>query len=720
MWHVRRWLLSLAAMAAVLATALPAPAQEQRSAEELWSDFNHYVLIARPELAAASGEALLQRTDPQQLLDVVEQGEYDNWRQTLEQAAGAEETQPVARQLESVIAEARLERAKNPERIRRNIERLAAGQQAYTNAITRLRAAGQAAIPSMLEVLTDGNQQRLRPYVTTALIAMGRPAVYPLSVALPHVDGPTQQRLARVLAEIGYPMALPFLKQAIESDQASDAAHEVLTRAFQVLAQGRDAELDNDAAELFRGLAADQYQAGTRGDLPGGYQVTPERGVVWRYNEAAGLVAVPVPRAIFSDVLTMQSARFALDLEPDSAVALRLWLMSNLRRGLRLPEGEVDPTYGDDRRPPSFYALLAGPEQLLSILNRAVSDHDAALALSALDNLDHTAATDALIVDGGAVAPMMRASSYPVRGVRFKAAAVLANARPDSRYLGADFVVPALAEAVRSDAGRYALVLAESEDRASRLAAALRDVGYVTASGTNLSDLRDAEVVKRGVDLILAELPAGRMEGLLDRLAGDLRLGATPIVAAVGPAERITLEERAQDTPRLTVIGQDLQTQALRDAIETVRAGVAGEQLDSQQAKERSLRALSLLRDVGVSGSGVYDLSLAESQLIAALADERDEVAVAAADVVAMLHSTAAQRALIEQALEAGGDRRVRMLDALADSATRIGNRLTASQTDELAQLIRDGEDPAALAAARAHGALQLPAQRAVDQIFAQ
>ncbi|MFW6337011.1 MAG: hypothetical protein ACOC3G_07770, partial [Phycisphaeraceae bacterium] len=114
----------------MLATAHPASAQEQRTPEQLWGDFNHYMLIARPELAAASGEALLDRTEPEQLLDAVEQGDYDNWERTLEQATRTEEVQEVAQRLENAIAEAKLARANNPERIRRNIERLAEGQQA--------------------------------------------------------------------------------------------------------------------------------------------------------------------------------------------------------------------------------------------------------------------------------------------------------------------------------------------------------------------------------------------------------------------------------------------------------------------------------------------------------------------------------------------------------------------------------------------------------------
>ena len=217
----------------------------------------------------------------------------------------------------------------------------------------------------------------------------------------------------------------------------------------------------------------------------------------------------------------------------------------------------------------------------------------------------------------------------------------------------------------------------------------------------------------------MVERSASVIEAMIARLRGDFRLGASPIVAMAGEADRVVLEERAEREARLTVVGRGAGVETLRDAIETARAGVAGSAMTREQITQRALRALSLLRDIGVGG-GVYDLTLAQTPLLAVLDDDRQEVAVAAADVVAMLPTTPAQRALAEHALNSVGDRRIAMLDALAASATRFGNRLTSAQTDELARFIREGDDSLALAAARAHGALSLPAERAVEQIFAE
>ena len=718
MSHSRRWLRSLVAATALFATLTTGSAQNQdRSPQQLWNDFNHYVLIARPDLAASSGRALLQQTDPGELLDVVEAGDYEKYEQTLDQAGDMDGVGDVAGELGSAINRARLERARDPERIRADIERLAEGQQAYANAITRLRAAGQAAVPAMLQTLTDDNRQRLQPYVTTALVAMGRPVVYPLSVALPKVDPPTQQRLARILARIGYPMPLPFLQQVIQDESTDPEVRRTLETAFQRLAQSVASGLDDDASVLYLRLGQDQYAAQTRGGVPAGYETHEGRGLVWRYNRLAGLVSIEVPEAIFGDVLAMQSARFALDLNRRHTDALRLWLMANLRRNIHLPDGAVDPTYGNDFRPPSFYALLAGPEQLLAILGRALTDTDAPLALAALEGLDATAATEALITDAAAAGPMLRGMTYPDTAVRFEAAAVMADARPESTYEGADLVVPALAEAVRVGGAKYALVLADSRDRAGALASALEDLGFDVIGGTSLGEIRDRAEFRPGVDLMLVEASVDTVSGVLAQTRGDYRLGATPVLAAVSESDRVLLEERAEGQPRLSVVGDEPDTQALTDAVDAALAEVQGEALTDEQARAKALRALGLLRDIGV-GSSVYDLTLAEPALLRAVTDDRGEVAAAAAGVVAMLPSDAAQRALAEAAFDASGDRRVTLLNALADSATRFGNRLDAGQVEQLDAIIENADDRTAIAAARAHGALALPTQNAVEQVF--
>lgn len=720
--HVRRWLSSLTIAAVMLTSASLSFAQTgDRSPQQLWNDFNHYVLIARPDLAASSGQALLQRTEPSQLLDIVEASDYEDYDQTLDRATRVPELSAVAVRLTEAIAQARLERARDPQRIESDIDRLDDGQRAYANAVSRLRAAGQLAVPPMLQTLQDQEQEVLRPYVTTALVAMGRPAVYPLSVALPHLDDATQQRVARILSEIGYPLALPYLKQVLEDERTPAPVRDTLSTAFDRLSTGSMMDRGATAASLHLTVGRDQYDARTEGETPAGFEVYGGDGLLWRHNRLAGLVSVPVPEAIFADVLAMQSARYALELEPSNDAALRLWLMANLRREQSLPEGEVDPTYGNDRRPPSFYALLAGPAQLLMILDQALQDRDPELALAALRGLDDTAATEALISGGAAAGPMLRAMSFPLATVRFEAAAVMADARPASSYEGADLVTPALGEALRSDDARYAVIVAATAPRATALASMLRELGYVAAAGTpgQLESLRDRVALQPAVDLVLTELVVDETNDVLDQLRNDPRLRATPMVLAAEPADRVRLEAMAEDRPAMTVIDAEPDMPTLTEAVESARAAMTDEAATAEEARERALRALSLLDDIGV-GSDVYDLTAAEPALVGVLDDDRQAVATRGAMVVAMLASTDAQRALAERALETSGELQITMLNALADSATRFGNRLTPAQANAIGELTREADDPVALAAARAHGALALPTQSAVERIFDQ
>src|SRR5690606_12794146 len=123
----------------------------------------------------------------------------------------------------------------------------------------------------------------------------------------------------------------------------------------------------------------------------------------------------------------------------------------------RLPEGERDPSYGQNMRQPSFYAMIAGPLRLQDVLSKALADRDPALAVDAIDALARTAGTNALINRGAGVQPLLRALQFPDRRVRYHAALALGQALPENDYEGSQRVVPVLAEAIRQTANRYAM-----------------------------------------------------------------------------------------------------------------------------------------------------------------------------------------------------------------------------------------------------------------------
>ena len=105
----------------------------------------------------------------------------------------------------------------------------------------------------------------------------------------------------------------------------------------------------------------------------------------------------------------MRSARRALELNRDLDAALSLYLMANLRRENRLPEGEPDPSYSAEAEPAQYYAMLAGPVRLHDVLAQAIGDQDSALALDAIAVLSKTAGTDALVRRNAGSRPLLAA-----------------------------------------------------------------------------------------------------------------------------------------------------------------------------------------------------------------------------------------------------------------------------------------------------------------------
>ncbi|MEE9212036.1 MAG: hypothetical protein V3U29_05225, partial [Phycisphaeraceae bacterium] len=509
----------------MLAPVVSVSAQDQPpEAAALWDDFNHYVLIARPDLAGAAGAQLLAQVDDAAMLDIVEASDYTNFEQVLQRAARIESLAQTANSLSRRIQAARIERSREPARIRADIQTLAAGRRANINATERLRAAGQYAAPHLLATLLDEDQASLHPYVLAAMVAMGRPMVYPLSVALPNLEPAPMGQVAQVLGEIGYPMALPYLKQVLEDGSTDPSARVIVRAAFDQVIQSVDVSPAISAARLFMLLGENQYAAGTAGDELPGYDRVSDKGQVWVYERKVGLIPVPVPGAIFGDVQAMRSARQALALEPSMDQAFSLWLMANLRRENRLPAGEADPSYPTNLLPAAFYAKLAGHLRLHDVLARALADHDAKLARDAIAALQDTVGTEGLVTQAGSSQPLIDALSYPDRRVRYEAAFALTNARPDAPFTASHRVVPILAEAVRQHTTRHALVIADDAGATNRLQAALKDLGYQTIGGSSLSELADELDTGTGFDLIVASLSAPGIDALYRRSADHDKL----------------------------------------------------------------------------------------------------------------------------------------------------------------------------------------------------
>ncbi|MCX5660694.1 MAG: hypothetical protein NTW19_13380 [Planctomycetota bacterium] len=712
-----------------------------------WLNFIHYVRIARPDaaqaeatnllaqlptvtaatltdgLADAGGAALAQRVEDQTLLDIVESREYPDFDVTLQRAARIATLKDLSEKIQQKIQDARINRSRDHDRIVTDIQRLSEGERANLNAITRLRAAGQFAAPELLAALLDERRAKLQPFVLAAMVSIGRPVVYPLSVALPNLEAVPQGQVAQVLAEIGYPRALPYLKLVLDNPKTDANTRTIVETAYKQISRNMNLPKNVTAAELFLTLGQNYYNSGSTGDTLMGFDPAAGKGVAWSYDRAAGLIDSRVPVSIFADVLAMRASRQALDLNPKLDAAMSLWLMSNLRRENRLAKGEVDPSYPTNLQPPAFYLGMAGPLRQHDVLNRALEDSDTALALDAIGALSQTAGTDALVNRAGTAQPLLRALTYPDRRVRFAAAFALTNAQPKSEFPGSFRVVPVLAEAVRQTDVRYAVVIGKDTDSLNRLAGAVSELQphYEAIPGTNLNAVAEPIGNGPGVDLIVTNQSLEQVVSLYRQSAADYKLAAVPIVALVSPGDQIELSRRFDRDPRLRPVAMTEDAKQLKPALEQAVTSYAGAAINAEEAEQFALTSLHLLRSLALNTSNVFKVGEAEPALVRALNDIRPQVAIDAAAVLSLLDSGDAQRALADAALDATQDpkKRVPFIVSLTESATRFGSKLNEVQLGKVLDLVKTAQGDLALPASRLHGALTLPTSNVAQLIEA-
>lgn len=695
----------------------PAPAANAQDADQLWADFAHYVRIASPELAGEAAAALAS-ADAGELLDAVEASDYDNPARLFQRAAGMEAIADVAAEVQAKIQVARLERSREPERIAADISSLSKGQRAYDNATQRLKAAGQFAAPQMLAAVLDQKRAAEHPVIMRSMTDIGRPLVAPLSIALPKLSPVAQGQLAEVLGVIGYPQAMPALKQVIENPKTDPTARQLAQDALAAIASNSRVPQGASAADLYLALGEGAYKTATAKPAAlDTYDQDTDTGVVWNYDSkltvtgGPGLIPVVVPGSIIGDVTAMQSAETALALNPDLDAALSLFVTANLRRENRLPEGEVDRSYSSDRQEPGFYAMVAGPQRLHDVLATALDAQDADLALDAIAALSATASLDAL-------QPLVRGLGYPDRRVRFRSAEALAYAMPEESFDNDFRVVPVLGDAVRQGDSRIALVVAESQDDRNELLSAIASQGFQTIDGESVRAATGLVAVTPGIDLILVKGDINQIDRALVDSQGNYKLASTPIIALAGAQDQARLSGEFEGEDRISVILDGADT--LTAAVEQLSASYSGSTLSPQESQAFALSALSLLREIAVSQTA-YDVMDALPALIEAVQDPRPEVAIAAGDTLSRIDDPTAQAAIAANAIGRTGEVQIAHLIDLAESANAHGNLISAQMSDDILMLVKTAEAPElAVAAAQAHGALALPTRNAVDLILGQ
>jgi hypothetical protein len=437
---------------------------------------------------------------------------------------------------------------------------------------------------------------------------------------------------------------------------------------------------------------------------------------VWDYDPFVGLIATPVPTEVFGQIMAMRHASTSLSIDPTNGDALSLFVAANLKRENDLPPGEVDPVYADTQYSPSFYATVFGTNVAMDVLAMALDSYDTPLVRDALAALAFTTGGSNLFAGNRDRQPLLEALQYPDRRVQYEAALTLGRALPQQTFAGDIAVVPLLASAVRSSNQSFALVIADNDEDQRVTTGRLEQLGFtVLGSASSVASLELIVADAVGLDLVVL-----RQENVEEAKAAiaDLRIlpkaTAAPVllIASSGDLPMLRREFRT-DARVLPAPWRD--EAAFAAAVDDLLRRAVGGRMDEAEAEIYAIEALGVLRDIAVTRNQVYTIADAESALLDALDLRSGGTRMLVAKILALVNTRDAQQKLFDAALAAEGSEQVKLLGYVADSVKRFGSMAADRHERALLQMVADATGDTAEAAARVHGAMNLPPEQAVE-----
>jgi HEAT repeat protein len=703
------------------AASTPAGEARQRPADsELLTLFVHYVMVDRRDLAASYAQELLDRglTNAAwvELIESGKGGEAGRIDQALTRAIRIKELEAPASQIYAAFEKGKLERARNPEEVAKSIEALTGPIAGKLMAQSRLKEAGEYAMPQLLTALLDANNSVLQQEVSRLLIDMRKQAVVPLSTALMGLQAAQQETVADILGLLGDRIALAYLADLRDTSSVA-AVQSAAARAIERL--GGSQELTT--AQMYYALSEVYYNERQEVTMfPG-----EEFQLLWSFDPRAGLVMTAIASPVYHEAMSMRHAERSLQLAQENPNALALWIASNFKREIQTPQGYVNPAYpvagaaeagATPRREAMYFAVAAGPSISQMVLERALTSNNAPLALKSIAAIEKTAGGNAMWGDSSSNGmPLTRALTYPSRRVQYDAALAIAAAQPSQEFLGSNQVVPTLASAARDASARVAAIVAPDSESYQPLRKMLEAQGFtVLPQGATLEELAAPIAEAPAVDLVVVYSPTGTsVPGTVETARADPKVLATPVLALSGVEASINLGARYSADPLVMVRQTGLPEQTMKAAIDQLLTVASGGPISAEEASAYAARSLSALRDLALSGNATLRAEDAMLPLISLLENQATSMSkenyAMVGEILSRIGQDRSQRALMDAAIAGEGDGRIALLALVAESAKRFGNRLETRHVDRVVELASSTNDAEATAAAALMGALNLP-----------
>lgn len=684
--------------------ATPEAKAQEAERQRLLGDFVHYVFIQRYDLAQAMAKAIqdLNLSD-RDFVDLVERAPdqarvQDAWQRAMR----VPELQNAAAAMTHAFESGKLSRARDPEEIRRNIAALTGTLRGKLIARDRLLAAGEYAMPQLLNELLDRQNPERRAEVQRVVIELGRHAVVPLCTALMKLPPAHQEVVADVLGLMNWRSSLPYLVD-LQGTTQSAAVREACNRAIERLGG-----VSASAPDLYRELAENYYAEKPETiSFPG-----ENHQLLWSFDPASGLTMTAIRTPVFHEARAMELCERAMQGENAAGSvkeeSLALWVASNYSREIDTPAGYANPAYAAGRRTADYYGVAAGPDVAQRVLTRALDTRDTPLARRALAAVENTAGGRAVSAGSNGRIPLVEAINYPNRRVQYDAALAIGVSQPQATFPGAERVVPVLASTIRGATVQHAAVIASDAETYQSIRRVLQGLGYsVMPQGRTLADLAAPIAEAPAVDLIVAAgLNAERFPALVSEVRGTAKLAATPVFGMTSPDAYLQLRNRYDSNSAVSVrqlgIGEEAMTNAMQELVNSSTGGP----ISAEEARSYTNRSLAALRDLAVSGNQFLNVADAALPLIGALPESGGDTRLSIAEILSRVNQDRCQRAIMDAALAGSGGDRVALMGKVAQSAKLFGNQLEARHITRLVEIASTGPDDEATAAASLMGAL--------------
>ena len=707
--------MTLGVLAASLVLSAGAIAADAPKDNELLRDYVHYVRIARYDLALSNAQAILDRLVPphgkteadkggislSQFVKLVDAGDVPRFEESVARGMRVTEVELVSSKLLAAYEQGKRDEARVADSVTKNIQLLVGTSRQRLVGRERLIAAGEYAMPQLLENLSRNQDPALATEIRKLMVDMGRQSVGPLSAALPAVEPKFQETLAGILGDIRYKAALPSLYELALSSSSTPSAAKAARTAIAKIDSGFDSQMD--ASLLFENLGEDYYsQLESLTSFP-----RESQQLVWSFFPGGGLTSTPVRTEVYHETMAMKMAERALRLRASNREATALWVAANYRREFDNPTDYKSSLFGD-LRDAMYYGVSSGPSISQRVLARALKTRDTALALKAIGALSKTAGAAAL-ASSDVGRPLLDALLYPNRRVQNEAALALAAANPQSTFEGSDRVVPILAGAVRDAGARFAVVVGGDAEATNSIAGVLRTAGFtVLPPGRSLTELAEPIAGAPGVDLIVSMLPGNSTRLLIAQARSSNRLLATPIVAIVSELAEPELRSLHGRDNTIALVREGSQPAQIAQATSNLLSKNAGDALSADEAAGYQTRALTALRDLAVANTPVFNVADSTLPLAGAIEGAKGKLREQIGEVLSRVGSKRAQSALAEATLAAEGDEMQTLIGKLTGSAKRFGNLLDDRQIKRITDMAGKGSDEQATAVAALIGALNL------------